>query len=254
MSRLVTFAQLGRHGRLCNQMYQIAGTIGVARRNGFDFGFPEWINYDHRDRFGSSEDVNLQRYFINPLPHYDDPPLPDRFVHWGYHDTRLTHSVSLSGHMQSERYFSHCYDEVAWYFRMVDELPLSDYCAIHVRLGDYDNAYHPRLDMRYYEPAMAHFGASQKFLVFSDDIAAAKTMFDSRVDYCEGGDYISDFRRMKRCAHFIIGNSTFSSMAAVLGEVKDKQVIAPRPWFGPSYTDITAEDIYGPDWKVVNWA
>ena len=61
---IVTFSQLGRIGRLCNQAYQIASTIGIARRNGFDFAFPEWINHDHRDRFGSSEDVEIYKHFV----------------------------------------------------------------------------------------------------------------------------------------------------------------------------------------------
>src|SRR5690349_5601346 len=118
---IVTFANLGKYGRLCNQMFQIASTIGIARRNRTDVGFPPWLNYDHRDRFGSNEDIDLDKYFVNPLPRYDGPVLPDYFVHWGYHDVTLKESVSLSGHMQSTRYFEHCIDEVKWYFRMVDE-------------------------------------------------------------------------------------------------------------------------------------
>lgn len=249
---IVTFASLGKYGRLANQMYQIAGTLGIARRNGAEIGFPPWFNYDHRDRFGSNEDIDLEKYFINPLPRYDGPALPDYFVHWGYHDVVLKESVSLSGHMQSEKYFEHCIDEVKWYFRMNDEYPANDYCAIHVRLGDYDDQYHPRLPMSYYLEAMAHFPPDQPYLAFSDDIDGARKMFGEKVDYANG-DYLDDFKRMKSCRHFIIGNSTYSSMAAILGEAKDKTVIAPRPWFGPKYTEITGEDIYGANWRVINW-
>jgi hypothetical protein len=251
---IVTFASLGRYGRLCNQIYQIASTIGIARRNGFDVGFPEWKNYDHRDRFGSGEDIEVQDYFVNPLPRYDGPALPDRFVHWGYHDVNLNHSTSLSGHMQSFQYFTHCFDEVKWYFKMKDEQALNDYVAVHVRLGDYDNAYHPRLTMDYYGQAMAEFPGA-KFLVFSDDLDKAREMFGSSVEYADG-TYVEDFRLMKQCRHFIIGNSTFSSMAATLGEAPDKRVIAPYPWFGPS---ASAElqfnrDIYNDDWTVIDYS
>src|SRR5215831_4811792 len=137
---IVTFNSLGRYGRLANGMYQIAGTIGIAQRNAFDYAFPVWRNYDHLERFGSSEDIDLQKYFINHLPLYNGPTLPDRFVDWGYHDVQLTESVSLSGHFQSTRYFAHCLDTVRHYFRMINEPPLNDYCSVHVRLGDYDNA------------------------------------------------------------------------------------------------------------------
>lgn len=256
MRNLITFAQLGRYGRLCNGMYSIASTIGIARKNGFDFAFPEWKNYDHRDRFGSTEDIDLQKYFVNPLPLYDGPELPDRFVHWGYHNITLTQSVSLSGHMQSFRYFEHCFDEVKYYFRMKDEPPLNDYCAIHVRAGDYSTeaGYHPRLGTDYYRAAIAEFPADQKFLIFSDDLKAARYMFteSDKFTFSEGRDYIEDFRLLKTCRHFITGNSSYSAFAAVLGEAPDKRVVAPRPWFGP-VAGITGEDIYNSDWTVVNW-
>lgn len=249
---IVTFNALGRMGRLCNQMFQVAGTIGIARRNNAEFAFPLWQNLDHRDRFGSHEDIDLQKYFVNPLPLYDGPPLPDRFVDWGYHDIRLDRSTSLSGHMQSLKYFEHALDEVRWYFRMRDEPPLNDYVAVHARLGDYDGGYHPRLDMRYYEPAMARFPGA-RFLVFSDDVLTAREMFGERAEY-SNLDYIRDFRRLKTCRHFIIGNSSYSAMPAILSDVPDKRVIAPEPWFGPKYTQITARDIYCDGWEVIKWA
>jgi hypothetical protein len=249
---IVTFASLGHMGRLANGLYQIAGTIGIARRNNAQFAFPLWANHDHRDRFGSSEPINVQDYFVNPLPLYSGPELPERWIDWGYRDVVLSESVSLKGHLQSEKYFSHALDEVKWYLRMKDEPPLNDYCAIHVRLGDYDNEYHPRLDMRYYAPAMEQFDGA-RFLVFSDDLVSAREMFGDGVEYAQG-NYIDDFRRLKTCRHFIIGNSSYSAMAAILGEASDKKVIAPRPWFGPKRAGgITGDDIYGSDWKVIDY-
>jgi hypothetical protein len=249
---------LGRYGRFANQLFQIAGTIGIARKNGFDFAFPECKNYDHVERFGSQEDIDLQKSFENPLPVYKGPQLPDKFVHWGYHNIKLTHSCSLSGHMQSLKYFEHCLDEVKWYFRMKDEYPQNDYCAIHVRLGDYDGAYHPRLDMRYYGAAMAEMPKGTKYLLFSDDKHEVRKMFfdtngfNIEMDVFEGGT-MESFRAMKSCRNFIIGNSSYSAMAAILGEANDKRVIAPAPWFGPNYTDITGNDIYCPEWTVINY-
>lgn len=251
MSKLVTCNSLGRFGRLCNGLYQIAGVIGIARRNGFDFAFPQFINWDHKERFGSTEDIEVYKHFVNPLPLYDGPPLPDRGVEWGYHEVVLSESCSLSGHFQSTRYFEHAIDEVRWYFRMKDEYPQSDYVAVHCRLADYDGGYHPRMTMDYYSQAMKEFPGA-KFLVFSDDLKTAREMFGSGVEYATG-DYLDDFKRMKSCRHFIIGNSSYSAMAAVLGEAKDKRVVAPRPWFGKSYTGITGEDIYSEGWKVIDW-
>jgi glycosyl transferase family 11 len=248
---VVTYNTLGRHGRLANQMYQIAGVIGVARRNAFDFAFPQWRNWDHIERYGSTEDCDVWKYFENQLPLYNGPSLPDRWVDWGYHDVKLSHSVSLSGHFQSVRYFEHAMDEVKWYFRMKDEPPQNGYVAVHVRRGDYDDKYHPHVPEGYYREAMGLF-EGEKFLVFSDDISACREIFGSEVEYSEG-DYLEDFRLMKRCRHFIIANSSYSAMAAVLGDAQDKRVVAPRPWFGAAYTGITGEDIYESGWQVINW-
>lgn len=258
--KIVTFNALGRYGRFANGMYQIAGTIGIARKNGFDFAFPYWQNHWHAEAFGSSEDIDVQRHFVKPLPIYNGPSLPDRAVEWGYHNVVLTESVSLSGHLQSTKYFAHCLDEVQSYFRMVDEPPLNDLCAVHVRLGDYDNKYHPRLDARYYLQAMRLFPEGQHFLVFSDDIKSVEEMFNAaglsglfNLSVSHNRDYLQDFKLMKTCRHFIIGNSSYSAMAAVLGEADDKKVIAPRPWFGPAYAQISGDDIYNDDWIVVNY-
>lgn len=233
-------------------LYQCAGIIGIARRNGFDFAFPLLVNHDHKERFGSTEDCDVYNHFVNPPPLYDGPILPDQPVEWGYHEVDLSESMSLSGHFQSEKYFSHCIDEVKWYLRMKDEPPLNDYVAMHIRRGDYDGAYHPRIPESYYRAAMAEF-PGRRFMVFSDDIPACKEMFGPDVEYSEGRDYLEDFKLMKRCHSFIVANSSYSAMAAVLGDAPDKKVIAPRPWFGAGYAQIDGEDIYGPNWKVIDW-
>lgn len=248
---IVTCNTIGRYGRWANMLYQVSGVIGIARRNGFDFAFPQLVNHDHRDRFGSTEDCDVYKHFENPLPVYDGPTLPDHPVPWGYSDVRLTRSVSLSGHFQSERYFEHCIDEVRWWLKMTNEPPQNDYTAIHVRRGDYDGAYHPRIPESYYRQAMQLVDGP--YLVFSDDIAECRRMFGDEVEYSEGHDYLDDFRLMKNCARFIIGNSSYSAMAAVLANHPEKKVIAPRPWFGPAHAQITGEDIYGDTWQVLNW-
>ena len=257
MKGFCTNLSVGVYGRFANQCYEICGVLGVARRNGLTPVFPLWENTDHKERFGSDEDIAIYKHLVNPLPSIPEGVrFTEKIIGWGYHEVILPQgNWNLSGHFQSTKFFEHCIDECRWQLRMVNEPPLNDYCAIHWRAGDYSigDGYHPRLDMRYYAPAMAHFGSSQRFLVFSDDLDAARQMFGDRVDYGDGGDYLSDFKRMKQCAHFIIGNSSFSAFAAVLANQTDKQVVAPRPWFGPSYTAIDGEDVYEPQWKVVDW-
>ena len=262
MRNIVTFGRLGRYGRFANQLFQISGTIGIARRNNFNFAFPAWRNYAALN-FGQP-DLDVQSRFENPLPLYTGPGLPEYSIPFGYKDVRLTRSVSLLGYLQSERYFSHCIDEVKFYFQMKDEPPPNDYCAIHWRAGDYGaaptkykpkgNPSHPRMGMDYYKLAMALFGSSQKYLVFSDDLEAAKDLFGDRVEYSEGLDYLDDFRLMKSCRHFIISNSSYSLMAAILGEHPEKQVVGPSPWFGGTDgSTLDERDVLSPGWHVIHY-
>lgn len=251
----LTMLNIGKYGRMANGMFQIAGILGIAKKNNLEPVFPRWINHDHRDRFGSKEDVDLYKHFVHELPPIPEGVEwePEKQIEWGYHAVILPPgNWNISGHFQSLRYFADCMDQVRHYFRMKDEPPQNDLVACHVRLTDYDNAYHPRLGMDYYGPAMSQFPRA-KFLVFGDDIPAAKRMFGDKVEYSEGRDYIQDFKLMKRCKSFIIGNSSYSAMAAILGEHPEKRVCAPSPWFGKKYTTITGEDIYSPDWTVINW-
>ncbi len=257
MKGYCTMSAIGNYGRLGNMLYQIGGVFGIARKNGLQPVFRPLVNLDHKERFGSTEDIDLGKYFVNPLPAMPEGiRWIDKPVEWGYQDVRLgPGNWNISGHFQSFKYFAHCFDEVKYYMRMKDEYPQNDYCAIHVRLGDYDDAYHPRMKMNYYAMAMKQMPAGTKFTVFSDDIRGATKMFDGYniAGFVNSGCYISDFKLMKSFKHFIIGNSTYSAMAAILGEAKDKRVICPSPWFGPKYTNITGKDIYCDGWTVIDY-
>lgn len=265
MKGYCTMTSIGNYGRFANMLFQVAGVIGVARKNGLQPVFRPLRNLDHKERFGSNEDIDVFKYFKNPLPampeglQWREQPVP-----WGYSDIRLgPGDWNLTGHFQSFKYFAHCFDEVKYYMRMKDEPGLQDYCAIHVRLGDYDGGYHPRLDLSYYMPAMNRMPSGIKFILFSDDPKGAYAMlklatnatdkFD--ISISDGKNYIDDFRLMKSCRHFIIGNSSYSAMAAILGEAKDKRVIAPSAdnWFGNKYTNITGADIMMPEWVQIKF-
>ncbi len=248
---MVTFKSLGRLGRFGNQLFQIAGTIGIARRNGMNFCFPRWVNYDHSERFGQGGEIEMNKFFENKLPEYQDFFYQYRWINWGYHPVFLKQDVhyDVCGHFQSERYFSHCMSEVRYYLKMKDEYKLfPQMCAIHWRAGDYqegENVYHPRMTMEYYEGAMKHMPSDTRFMVFSDDYDAARAMFGNEFRYGggEGRDYMDDWKAMKACNHFICANSSYSLMAAILSEAPNKVVVCPRKWFGTA-APITGDDCY----------
>jgi len=244
---MITYAKLGRMGRFANGIFQIAGTIGVATKKGYDFSFPYWMNHDHKGQFGSTEDIDVQKWFINPLPLCDDPDrFPERWVHWGFHGFDIPDNHSLCGHFQAPRYFSHCMDLIRFYFKMKDEPEPNDYCAIHYRAGDYENdqaGYHPRCTKEYYWKAMAHFPQQQKYIIFSDSHEEARQMFYGINCTFADGNYLEDFRLMKTCKDFIIANSSYSLMPAILGEHPDKKIVCPSRWFG-EVAGINGNDCY----------
>lgn len=252
---MITFNKLGRYGRFANQLYQIAGVIGIATRSEQPFAFPKWINYDHKESFGSKEDCDLFNHLVNPLPEVPEGlQFEERFIQWGYHDVFIpTGNYSLEGHLQSPRYFNHCIDKVREQLRFKDEPADNDYCAIHWRAGDYiddPNAYHPRQPKEYYYNAVKQMPEATKFLVFSDDTDKAKEMFAGiDAEYSVGNDYITDYKLMKSCKHFIIANSSYSAFAATISNQPGKIVIAPKKWFG-QIAGITGDDIYEQNWVI----
>jgi hypothetical protein len=241
---MITFNQLGKYGRLGNQMFQIASTIGIATKNGYDYGFPNWINWDAFDRFNTTENILVFEYFENQLP-LCEKEYPDMFIHWGYHDLKIQDNVSLSGHMQSEKYFKHCKELIRHYFTMNDEYEKNEYTAVHIRFGDYGDDYHPICDVSYYVRA---FGlVSGPYMIFSDDLEKAKDVFPNRETVFYEGDTYDSFKKMKSCKNHIIANSTYSWWAAWLAGGK---VVAPAKWFGAA-AGLDAKDIYAEGWTVI---
>ena len=238
----VTFSSLGKYGRLGNQMFQIASTIGIATRNKQEYGFPEWINHDDLIRFDTKEDVNVGKWF-KPLPGVPDGKYQKLPLPWGYNVVKLDKGkdYDIEGHMQSERYFFHCRDIIKYLFTLEGEP--TNKVAVHIRMGDYchSNDYHPVCGYNYYQQAMDMIGRDNEFLIFSDEPDKAQSLFpDYEVDRSDTKEAL---RRMMWCRHFIIANSTFSWWGAWLGWDKSRRVIAPRRWFG-DLAGISSKDIY----------
>lgn len=253
---IVTISILGSLGRFGNQIFQVASVIGIADRNKKDFLFPRWINKDHLERFGSTEDVEIYKHLVNDLPELQGTyGFRDRWINWGYEPVLLGDgNWDLSGHMQSIKYFEHCIDKVRYHLTFKGEPEYNDYVAVHYRAGDYQqggHSYHPRCDKEYYEKAFGAF-SGRKFLVFSDDLTEAMSVMPSgyNVEFMSG-DYLSNFKLMKKCHSFIVANSSFSLAAAILSDQPGKKIVAPRRWFGTAANGLPTEDLYPHDAIVI---
>lgn len=230
---MITFRKLGEYGRLGNQMFQIAATIGIARQNGVDYGFNKW---------------EYESFFKRKLPvaiEGDIPILNEREFSYSSYEICPDMDYELQGYFQSERYWEDNIDEVLSYFEFA--APTAPYpsttVSIHIRRGDYLRLsnYHKNLTIDYYERAMDRFPGCT-FYVFSDDIVWSNQEFSKFSDkdiVIVTGNYgdpnhlaVSDLRLMSQCQHNIIANSSFSWWGAYLNKNPDKTVIVPKQWFG----------------------
>jgi len=200
---MIAFKKLGQMGRLGNQMFQIASTIGIAKTLKQDYAFPKW---------------EYQSFFEKPLPSLDGPyalssgiltidstpPTIERGYHFKSYAETVVENLVLEGYLQSPKYWEGHEDEVLSYlklnektFRKVFENFVSlaqkfpprlklELVGIHVRRGDYagNDLYHTNLaNTKYYQLALMKLALLVKHyqlnaVVFSDDIEFCKQYFD----------------------------------------------------------------------------
>lgn len=277
---MITYNKIGHFGRLGNQMFQFAATVGIARKANQGFAFPKENTEvpsieDFKDGIRREVYFDLPKYFPNvertlaPLEqiqtyHIAQEPYfhfcPDLFT--------VPDQTNLMGYFQTEKYFEHCSDLILGYFQFDNEIKKQaensfptfavklEYVSIHLRRGDYAGLqqFHPVMDADYYFDAMTQFmDGNHCFLIFSDDIEYAKELFGEQenIIYIEGNDPAVDMCMMTMCDHNVIANSSFSWWGAWLNDNTNKKVIAPKKWFGPAYKGIhDTKDLYPQSWIV----
>jgi len=274
---MLTFPRIGYMGRLGNQMFQFASTLGVADKTGYDARFP-LDNCFVAERSGPLDPLTgintevkcdlLDCFEISPV--YFIPAQHVRIDSW-YQETLFTYdqrilevrdNTGLHGYLQTEKYFSHARDLILSQFTFkrayLDSATAymeniralnkdAKIVSIHVRRGDYvmQPNHHPICSREYYESASSLIKekiGDCKFLVFSDDPEWCRNEFKND-DYIisELSDPYSELCAMSLCDHHIIANSSFSWWGAWLNKSSNKIVTAPSKWFGPSMGKDTSD-------------
>ncbi len=247
----VTFASLGKFGRVGNSLFQVAAVLGYSIKHGVTPIFPKWYcDYTKKDMsvyFKNPVIQELQPYMIKNF--YEEP-----FYH--YSEIPVLESVSLHGYYQSEKYFENCRWLIEHHFEparwVIDKFKdkywtwlNTNCCAIHVRRGDYvGNAYHEVCDIDYYNRAIELIKSKttiDNFVVFSDDIAWCKENFPKEFIFIEGNTDIEDLFLGGFCKHVIGCNSSFSWWMFNLDQMR--LGIFPDRWFGES-AGINDNDVY----------
>jgi len=239
-------------GRMGNQMFQIATSAAHAWRVGQSFAFPDKAqgSYTGETYFKHLPKVNPRRLFRNYTEHsHRYSPIP-----------AYLKDVKLHGYWQCEKYFVDKSEEIIDLFGIVPVL--SDHCSVHIRLCDYIQFKdkHPPVTAEYLYNAMdlmVSKSHTRKFLVFSDDLQAAKSILKEYIEsyatgvdvvYCDVVEPKLALAIMAGCVNNIIANSSFSWWGAWLNPNPDKIVIAPSVWFGPGNSNLDPTDIYCENW------
>ncbi len=185
----------------------------------------------------------------------------------------LPTEIVLEGYFQHYRYF-----ELAKPYLNIQLLPIAakyqqlqqkyQLVALHVRRGDYlikeNMSRHPCISVGYYRSALesicCQIGKTSQerqpyILVFSDDLAYCKQAIEPLLKNLElaydypAGNTLEDFSLIAHCKHFIIANSSYSLLGALLGQQKDSVVIMPQIWLFP--TNTKPHQFLPLDWQVV---
>jgi Glycosyl transferase family 11. len=208
---------LGEHGRLGNQLFQIAGTIGIAESMNARALFPK--KWEYRKYFSLGDELYADRITIArcdqawPLAVSIDATarvyLQDLSL-WSARREEIQRLLRPSELAQE-----------ATARRCSDLLALPSKTALHIRRGDYltDGSFRP-CPPGYYEEAAELIRAEDpatQFLVFSDDIDWCRHHIAlPEAHYVAGNPDWLDLTLMSHCEHHICANSTFSWWGAFL--------------------------------------
>jgi len=243
---MITYSLLGHNGRLGNQLWQIASSMGIATKSCDEVRFPRWSN---------------QPFFS--VPEY-------------FFVENLNEARDLSpDYLQDINHWSRWEYKIKDYFQPPDEIckaitgfygeDLVSCLGVHVRRGDYMGLpdHHPFVGLEYLEKAISSFPKVQ-LMVYSDEIEWCKqqSIFSDAIfadpgpisfslmdSYVSGvPEEVLDLHTMARNRYHIISNSTFSWWAAFLGE--SSRVIYPERWFGPALAYIDTTLMFD---GLVNW-
>ena len=245
---MITFSKLGNLGRLGNQLFQVASTLGIGRRNGVEVGFPQW---------------RYSKYFEYNLPKFEGQIHKHININdFCFREIKVSDFTDISGYLQSYKFFDNI--DIFNTFKLKNEyrdtfknFDFDNAVSIHVRRGDYLNNtnVYPILTMEYYNTSLdilANHGLKNPIIyIFSDDINWCKSNFKFDNQYfIQDHDDIIELFMMSECENNIISNSTFSWWAASLNKNIDKKVICPAKWFNSNneILNFVYDDLIPQEW------
>jgi hypothetical protein len=244
---VISFIHLGKWGQCGNQLFEIAGVLGLCKRYGATPAFP--VDWKYRNDFNIPYE-----YFKNVKPDFYISGHQKGYNRDLLENAKQYRNVNITEYLQSEKYFFEIRDKIKHYLTPKGTKYLGDNSVgIHIRRGDYvGHPYFYQLEPLYYLSAIKQYcpGTSYKFFVCSDDPDFCRSHFIGDQFIIEERNEIDDLRILAGCRHHIIANSTFSWWGAYLS--KSIMVIRPPKIFAGLYSKIRDEAGYWPEEWIIN--
>ena len=264
---------LGKNGRLGNQMFQYAALVGIAKQCGYDFRIPQDCDLPTGfgmlhcgDRYGLIEGDEVELHESHEF-------CEELFKECPNH-------ITLNGYFQTEKYFHNAEKLLRLDFTFkkeieekVDELfgQYLDQRPVSLCIRDFNPTFdypgcdnnHWNLPMSYWDRAIEMLGKDRVYIICSNSIEKYKDHFkgDNFIFNVVRGEQFFDLCLISKCEDFVISNSTFSWWGAWLGrrgrhpdpnwEGIGGRVIAPVPWYGPGLSHINTDDLYPQEWEKI---
>lgn len=237
---MLTFKNLGKYGRLGNQMFQYSFLYNTGKKTGFEIGYdfknkPE-IASIFKLEAKNSDRIIQKNYAVekNDFAYFDSSAVPE--------------GTDFIGYFQNSRYVEESYDDLKKIFTFDDNLLQKCYSfmkdlkskiekplvSIHVRRGDYLQLQDSFIvsDLNYFNECIDQLGGNTNhYVIFTDDKKWCFDTFKHIPNIIMNNDTATDLCLMSLCDHNIISNSSFSWWGSWLNENLDKKILAPKKWF-----------------------
>lgn len=279
---MITYTEIGRNGRLGNQLFQYAILKAVSLKKGYEIVLPknvldnEWHGQkcllgNFKLKSCNFREVSYNNVYSETLGHHYDDSL-----------FNVPDNTNFSGFFQHHKYYSGIISELRNEFKLNDKVQdkalnyISKFkkpvVSLHIRRGDLSNGVSEEdrvwtndisedsIFYKYYSQSLKSIPSDSIILLFTggsrdqngnlSDLEWCKNTFkDERIIFIENMTDIDSFALMKNC-HYNITSfaSTFSWWASFLNE--NNNIIAPKIYY-PSYPELTFDKVYPEYWNLL---
>ena len=271
--------------QLANQMFAYASIKTIAQEHGFEFKYiheyclaSERANASVDKKYGSNFDTifpipieeKLTHIEKNIFTEHEEYEYIKKYNSFYYKEAiQINDNTYMKGHFISPKYFIHNIKKVKEWFRFPDDIeketaetmqkirnknPKRKIVAVHFRVGN-DYLLRGYLMNRSYWIEAAEYMLQKygevKFIVFCDKKTSAVEKFLNKYDcYFLHGSLVEDLCCMTKCDAYIISNSTYSMMGALLSNQAEPDVVRPSHYFTGYRTE--QKNCFLDEWKVID--